>query len=652
MANSSRSAMDPERALPSSPRSGLSLRAVLLVVLSAMTVYATVMMVFLTFQVARITTVVGRGVEPERFLYEEVVSHVHVLTGATHTIHQLLNESSPDTERMARLRADLTEYTTGHRFPPLEEIPPDARESVVRATAEARRIETTIFEVLDLLELGRRDAAAGRVRAVDSLRVVYDAYLTRAQVEGMRDLHRRQQTLMESANQALVALAVWLLIGLVGVPTIWVIARRRIWRPLSQLEAGLAQVAHGDLHVEVPVHRDDEVGRLGSHFNAMTDVLRQRAEEQGRFAAAGQLIAGVAHEVNNPLMAIATMSETRLDDPSLTAEQRTELNHIVRQARRAGRLLSGLLRFVRFDESGVKTTSVNTVCQDALDLVSYRFGHEEVTLETRMDPSLPMAQGDPGRIEQVLVNLFSNALDALQAVDVPRHLTVSSYSEGDYVCLAVEDNGPGVARDIYQRLFHPFVSTKGKKGTGLGLYISRQILRGLDGDLVYQAVDPGSRFLIRMPIAVDATEHDMMISPMGLAHPKQSLEGMRVLLVDDEESIRRPLARFLAGRGAVAIQAADGIEGLAALEDNEVDVIMADLKMPRMDGVKMYEELLANRPDLAARTIFLTGDLTQMNEGPGVSIDPDRVLIKPVKLAEVESRLRDVWLKTSSDPLA
>ncbi|MEE8061965.1 MAG: hybrid sensor histidine kinase/response regulator [Gemmatimonadales bacterium] len=629
---------------------GLSLRGVLLVVLSAMTIYATVMMVFLSFQVVRVATSVGKGLEPERFLFEEVVSHVHVLNGATYSINRLLSEAIPDSGRIARLRTDLVEYTTSHHFPPLGEMPPDARESIVLATGNARRLEVTIFEVLDLLELGRIDAAATRVRDIDSLRVVYDAHLTQAQVQGMRDLRARQATLMKSANQTLVVLAAWLVIGLVGIPVIWVIARRRIWQPLSQLEAGLAQVARGDLHVEVPVPRFDEVGRLGNHFNAMTDVLRQRAEEQGRFAAAGQLIAGVAHEVNNPLMAIAAMSETRLDDPTLTTDQRAELKHIVRQARRAGRLLSGLLRFVRSDESGVDTTSLNDVCQDALDLVSYRFGHEEVTLETRMDQQLPMAQGDPGRIEQVLVNLFSNALDALQAVDPPRRLTVSSYTEGTCVYVAVEDNGPGVPRDISRRLFHPFTSTKGKQGTGLGLYISRQILRDLDGDLVHQDIQQGSRFIVSMPIAIGPTEQDLTVSPIGLAHPRQSLEGMRVLLVDDEDSIRRPLSRFLAGRGATVIQAADGFEALKALEESEVDVILADLRMPRMDGVKMYGELLTRWPDLATRTIFLTGDLTQMKERPGTSIDPDRVLIKPVKLAEVESRLRDVWLSAPSDP--
>ena len=621
----------------------------LILVLLAITIYTTVMMVFLALQVARIATAVGRGVEPERFLYEEVVSHVHVLNGAAYSIESMVSAATPDSGRIARLRSDLTEYTTSHRFPPLEDMPRDARESIFQATAEAHRLEATIFEVLDLLELGRVTEAANRVRDIDSLRVAYDAHLTRAQVEGIRDLRARQEVLVDSANKAQLALAAWLLAGLIGVPVIWVVARRRIWQPLSQLEEGLARVARGDLHVEVPVCWSDEIGRLGDHFNAMTEVLRTRAEEQGRFAAAGQLIAGVAHEVNNPLMAIATMSETRLSDPTLSTEQQTELKHIVRQARRAGRLLSGLLRFVRFDESGVDTTNLNAVCQDALNLVSYRFGHEEVTLETRMDSKVPIGQGDPGRIEQVLVNLFSNALDALQAVDPPRRLEVSSYIDGTSVCVAVEDNGPGVPEDICKRLFHPFATTKGKGGTGLGLYISRQILRDLDGDLVHQDTERGSRFILSMPVALGGLTREATVSPIGLPHPTQSLAGLRVLLVDDEDAIRLPLARFLAGRGATTIEAADGIEALKALDTHQVDIILADLRMPRMDGVKLYGELLNRNPDLAERTIFLTGDLAQMKEGPAARINPDRVLLKPVKLSEVEDRLRDVWSQASTD---
>src|SRR6266705_1088073 len=136
-------------------------------------------------------------------------------------------------------------------------------------------------------------------------------------------------------------------LGALLVPLLVLVVRRRVWRPLHELEAGLAQVADGDLTVSVPVRRSDELGRLAEHFNAMTRVLRDRAEEQGRFAAAGELLAGVAHEVNNPLMAIAAHAENRLADPAFEGEQRSEMTQILRQARRATKLLRGLLRFVR-----------------------------------------------------------------------------------------------------------------------------------------------------------------------------------------------------------------------------------------------------------------------------------------------------------------
>ncbi len=473
-------------------RRGLSLKGVLLVLLSAVTVYATAMMVFLTFQLGRIAADMSQGVEPERFLYEGVVTRVHVLTGASITVHQMVHQGEPvDTAAVTQLREDLTEYIDSHRFPPLEQIIPEAREPVVLAQADADRLQSIIYEVLDLMALGQLEMVPHRIEEMDSLRIVFDARVASAHVEGIQDLQVRRDILADTSREALTALGIWLVVGLIGLPVIWVIARQRIWQPLSRLEEGLARVAQGDLRVQLSVRRFDEVGRLASHFNSMTGVLQQRAEEQGRFAAAGQLIAGVAHEVNNPLMAIAAMGETRLEDPALPPEQRAELRHIVRQARRAGRLLSGLLRFVRVDSSGLDSADLNRVCRDAVDLVSYRFGHEDITLDARYAVDLPYAKGDPARIEQVVVNLMSNALDALQYVDSPRLVTINTYALDDQVCLAIEDNGPGVSAELQPSLFHPFTSTKGKEGTGLGLYISRQIVRDLAGDLVFEAVGQG-----------------------------------------------------------------------------------------------------------------------------------------------------------------
>src|SRR5206468_980987 len=130
---------------------------------------------------------------------------------------------------------------------------------------------------------------------------------------------------------------------------------------VEELETGLAQVADGDLTVGIPGRGADELGRLAEHFNAMTRILRDRAEEQGRFAAAGELLAGVAHEVNNPLMAIAAHAENRLADPAFEGEQRSEMTQILRQARRATKLLRGLLRFVRASEREVTNVNLNDV---------------------------------------------------------------------------------------------------------------------------------------------------------------------------------------------------------------------------------------------------------------------------------------------------
>ncbi|HLQ69589.1 MAG TPA: ATP-binding protein, partial [Gemmatimonadales bacterium] len=316
-------------------------------------------------------------------------------------------------------------------------------------------------------------------------------------------------TLALTGNLGSTAVIV-VIVGAILLPIALLILRRRMWKPLAALEQGIKRVADGDLSAQVPVARDDELGKVTTHFNQMTRVLRDRAEEQGRFAAAGELLGGVAHEVNNPLMAIASHAELRLSDGQLPAEQRSEMQNILRQAQRAAKLLRGLLRFVRAGEKRAAAVNMNDVVRSAIDLVSYRFSIDEISIEGRLDPGLPAVVGDANRLEQVLVNLLSNAIDALRAVKPPRRLTVDSFvSEGgggggggDRVCVTVTDNGPGVSAEIVQRLFRPFASTKGRRGTGLGLYISRQLVREAEGELELVAhAERGARFLVWLPCA-------------------------------------------------------------------------------------------------------------------------------------------------------
>jgi len=474
-----------------------------------------------------------------------------------------------------------------------------------------------------------------------SLRVLMAAVVIAAMAYGAA------LTLALTGNLGSATAIVVVVAGAVLLPVALFILRRRFWSPLGALRQGIRQVADGDLTTEVPVSRDDELGNITAHFNQMTRVLRDRAEEQGRFAAAGELLSGVAHEVNNPLMAIASHAELRLADANLPAEQRNEMQSILRQAQRAAKLLRGLLRFVRAGEKRSTTVNLNDVVRSAIDLVSYRFSIDEISIEGRLDPELPTVVGDANRLEQVIVNLLSNALDALRSVNPPRRLIVDSFTDdtGGRVCVTVTDNGPGVAPEIAARLFRPFASTKGVRGTGLGLYISRQLVREAQGELdLVKHVQSGARFLVWLPSARQPVPRAPAATPQATSLPPPApagtLSGIRVLLVDDEELIRRPMARFLTKRGAEIKEAADGLAALERLAEGfEPQVILADLRMPRMDGAEFYQHLQAQRPALAERLLFLSGDITHL-AGRGLAEVPrDRVLVKPVELAELEQRI-------------
>jgi CheY-like chemotaxis protein/anti-sigma regulatory factor (Ser/Thr protein kinase) len=277
--------------------------------------------------------------------------------------------------------------------------------------------------------------------------------------------------------------------------------------------------------------------------------------------------------------------------------------------------------------------------------VSYRFLIDEITIEGKLDPTLPTVIGDANRLEQVLVNLLSNALDALKTVKPPRRLIVDSFIDdtGGRVCVTVTDNGPGIAPEIAPRLFRPFATTKGAKGTGLGLYISRQILREAEGELDVVRRDSGTQFLMWVPTTGQAVPSTPAVVPqpaVPASSDAKSLAGIRVMLLDDEELVRRPMARFLTKRGAEIRDAGDGEAAFELIAAGfEPHVILADLRMPRMDGAEFYLHLQSLRPALAERVIFLSGDITHL-AGRGLAEVPrDRVLVKPVELSELEQRI-------------
>ena len=628
----------------------MSLRTTLLLMTLAAGLYAGVLPLYLFFRVRAPALALGEGTAAIVALQDDLARRNDALDHAGSIVRHLVESRTPpaaDTVDTIRHFVTAGGVRSGARA--YATVPLPLRVALARAEDAMTRLGNALAEEVALFERGRWDDASRRVRALDSLAQVVDQQMLAEGQLARRDLLARQQVLQLAASEVLRDAILWLVLGAVCVPAAVSLIRRRMWRPRADLEAGLARVADGDLTTEVAVPGSDELARLAQHFNEMTRVLRDRAEEQGRFAAAGELLAGVAHEVNNPLMAIAAHAENRVADPAIAEEQRSEMQQILRQARRAAKLLRGLLRFVRATEREVGRVNLNDVVRSAMDLVSYRFGVDEIVVGGRLDPNLLPVQGDAIKLEQVIVNLLSNAIDALRGSTPPRQLAVDTWFEDGRVSVAVTDNGRGVSADVVGRLFRPFATTKGRRGTGLGLYISRQVAREAGGDLVLDSSrgpGAGARFVLSLPVAAPIPPEPAAAAPEAGSAPAggphrvvESLAGLRVLIVDDEEAVRRPMARFLGRRGAQVDEAPDGAEALARLGDQEPDVILVDLRMPRMSGVELYEQLEETRPELAARVLFLSGDISQLSEPGNTPVARERVLVKPLELGELERRI-------------
>jgi signal transduction histidine kinase len=549
-------------------------------------------------------------------------------------------EAAPDSAEIRRARAALAAASTRVAALPYAGVPAAMRQALSRADEDLTRLENRVQEVLALADLGRLPEARARLRGVDTLDAAVNEDFSRAQRAGIEDLLQRQAALDGAAREATWLAAVLVLVALVLPALTLLVLQRRIARPLTGLSAALDRVGTGDLTVQLPVTRGDELGQLAEHFNQMTRVLRERAEGQGRFAATGELLAGIAHEVNNPLQAISTLAESRIDEPGVSVSHRADLQLILQQARRAGKLLSGLLHFVRPGEPEVADQDLADVVARVVDLLSYQFGVDEIRVENRVGAQLPHVRGDGARLEQVFVNLLSNAVDAVRSGATPRRIAIDGWEHEGRVHVAVVDNGPGIPEAVAARLFQPFVTTKGTQGTGLGLYVSRQLAREAGGDLFVRSVPgEGARFEVWLPAARRRSDAEPAAESSRSAAAR-ALTGLTILVVDDEESIRRPLIRYLSRLGATAVDAADGLAALAKLRVLAVDAIVLDLRMPRMDGVETYNTLRRELPALADRVLFLSGDPQQMQEMRLGIVPSERVLAKPVDLPVLTASIR------------
>ena len=365
--------------------------------------------------------------------------------------------------------------------------------------------------------------------------------------------------------------------------------------------------------------------------------MRQRLMESDRLAAVGELVAGVAHEVNNPLSSISAFAQLLLRDESLSSPQRDSIEVIRSETTRASYVVRDLLAFARRSEPRREPVDLNDVVDRTLRLRSYQFAASRVTVERRLAADLPSVLGDARQLQQVCLNLVTNAAQAM-APGGGGVLTVVTRTEGSDVVLDVCDTGPGIPENVRSRIFEPFFTTKAEgEGTGLGLSVSYGIIGAHGGTIaVVSSVSPGSTFRVVIP-ALDNARAAGEVSARNDAPHRGTLTGRSVLFVDDEPALREGVEAFGAIRGFTVLTATDGAQGLDLIRRATVDAVVCDLRMPGMDGPTFHAALRRVAPILAARTVFVTGDVVSATARQASRRQP--ILTKPFSLETLEATL-------------
>jgi PAS domain S-box-containing protein len=404
----------------------------------------------------------------------------------------------------------------------------------------------------------------------------------------------------------------------------------------------------------------DEKGNIEGVVLSGRDVTDlKRLEEQliqaEKLAAMGQMLAGVAHELNNPLTAILGVTELLREREGIDDSTKRQLELTHRQARRAARIVQNLLEFSRPASPQKRPLDLNNLLERTLQLQEHSLRRNNIEVDFHPHSELPSVIGDANQLIQVFLNLVTNAEQAIREVRETGRIQIRAGRNGSQLTITVQDDGVGIRPEALPRIFDPFYTTKRPGGgTGLGLSICMSIIREHGGNIEAESLPAGgSAFTIYLPVAPDhlpdpgSTPSVAGIAFSETARPKPDLlRGRAVLVLDDEESLRMLLQEGLYAQGLRVDCAASTEEALAHLGRSSYDVFLCDLHLSSSTGFmvdgrdaasRILEAAGAQRPAV----IYMTGDLVEGSQGTGGLGEPV-CLQKPFRISDVLALLREV----------
>jgi signal transduction histidine kinase/ActR/RegA family two-component response regulator len=391
-------------------------------------------------------------------------------------------------------------------------------------------------------------------------------------------------------------------------------------------------IENGKLYIQLGEAYDE----LDRQNRSLEHTVRERTDrllQSEKVATMGSLLAGVAHELNNPL-AVVLGQAMLLRESAAGSPFAARGDKIHTAAERCARIVKNFLALARNRPPERAPVALNSVVTQAVELLGYELRTSAVEVDLRLSSAIPVFQADGHQLHQVIVNLIANAHYAMRQSAGPRRITLASEFDAAAarVRLTITDAGPGIPPDVQARIFEPFFTTKPPgEGTGLGLSLCRAIAQEHGGTLTVES-EPGhgATFIVTLPATAVAG-----VSAVDAAAPATPVTPKRILVVDDEPDIAATLVETLEHDGHKVDVAADGAEALASVQRQDYDVIVTDTKVPRMDGPAFYRELARRRPALARRVVFLTGDLMDREKREWLESIGNLTLAKPFDVNDI-----------------
>ena len=555
----------------------------------------------------------------------------------------------------------------------------------------ASEIETLFDETVDLsqeiieLDKVKEERLTQFVQIRRELDVILDDEI---QVEVARDLAEAKDAVHASVSRIDTVIAA-VVTGAVALTVVaGLVIGRSITQPVARLAEATRAVGRGDLSRRVDIRSKDEFGMLGESFNRMVEDLERstgeletlnqeldlhvaartaesRASEERavvaleqlkltqdslvqaeKLTAVGQLVAGVAHELNNPLTGVIGFSELLLR-ADLAPDAKRSAEWISQEARRAAAIVQNLLSFARKREVESERLDLNGVLTATLGLKNYDLRASSIAVQVDLAPGLPAIMADVNQLQSVFLNLISNAQYSMTAAHDRGTLRVKTEQLDGVVRVTIADDGSGIETANLSKVFDPFFTTKPVgTGTGLGLSICHGIIAEHGGRIwVESEYEQGATFYVEFPAAIDgAAGEDDHPQPAERA-PGQP--GARILAIDDEQVIRDLVTATLSKAGYLVETQADARAALDLISRTDYDLLLVDVKMPGMSGPEFYEALATKFPEMTSRVVFVTGDTVSQRTSEFLDWTRRPVIEKPFDVAELETLVAEQLARPS-----